>query len=123
MWRIVQAVFLAVGFVVAVLLLAPHRDAGRQAIFSFAYAADADQLQAGSADLVISASPSPPGALAPRAAGAVALDRALGLVGALALLALLALSFDVPDHPGFHWVNVSRGRSGLTCAYRPNICY
>ena len=28
MWRIVQAVFLAVGFVVAVLLLAPHRDAG-----------------------------------------------------------------------------------------------
>ena len=70
MWRIVQAVFLAVGFVVAVLLLAPHRDAGRQAILSFAYA-DADHKLA-ARTLIISASSSPPGALAPRAAGAAA---------------------------------------------------
>ena len=104
---IVQAVFLAVGFVVAVLLLAPHRDAGAAGDLyrSPMLLTPINCKLAARTLLGVSVSSRRSGSTGGGGRwGRRRMDRAL---------ALLALSFDFPDHPGFHWVNVSRGRSGL----------
>ncbi len=109
MWRIVQAVFLAVGFVVAVLLLAPHRDAGAAGDLyrSPMLLTPINCKLAARTLLGVSVSSRRSGSTGGGGGGGG------GAWIARSRFRALALSFDFPDHPGFHWVNVSRGRSGL----------